>query len=247
MEPGRLIASGRDGDIFEFGPGLVLRRTQGGRSSRARRARWSTRASTATRSRRSTRCAAGGTEIVMERIDGPDDDGRDAAPAVDHAGRYARMLADLHDRLHVIPAPEWLRQVLDGGDRPRPPRPAPDERDHASPIGSGRDRLGRTRRAAIALYRRRRHDRVAHVSARCPGVAVLRNGRATDRARCSRVRSRARTEAASSTHGSSTPPSSKTLDDEHGARRGRGDASDSQHAHARGRRARETRQMKAPG
>ena len=27
------------------------------------------------------------------------------------------MLADLHDRLHVIPAPDWLPVDLDGGDR----------------------------------------------------------------------------------------------------------------------------------
>ena len=43
MEPGRLIASGRDGDIFEFGPDLVLRRGAGGAPSRRRRASWSTR------------------------------------------------------------------------------------------------------------------------------------------------------------------------------------------------------------
>jgi hypothetical protein len=28
MEPGALIASGRDGDIFEYGDGLVLRKTR---------------------------------------------------------------------------------------------------------------------------------------------------------------------------------------------------------------------------
>jgi hypothetical protein len=28
----KLLASGRDGDIFEFAPGLVLRRTRSGRS-----------------------------------------------------------------------------------------------------------------------------------------------------------------------------------------------------------------------
>ena len=50
---------------------------------------------------------AGGTEIVMQRLDGP--------MMMDtmlrrpwQMGRYARLLADLHDRLHVIPAPEWL-------------------------------------------------------------------------------------------------------------------------------------------
>ena len=58
---------------------------------------------------------AGGTEIVMERIDGP--------MMMDvmlrkpwRMRRYARELADLHDRLHVIPAPDWLPDV-DGGDR----------------------------------------------------------------------------------------------------------------------------------
>src|SRR5207342_608919 len=58
---------------------------------------------------------AGGTEIVMERIEGP--------MMVDAILRkplrtayYARMLADLHDRLHVIPAPDWLPRV-DDGDR----------------------------------------------------------------------------------------------------------------------------------
>jgi hypothetical protein len=31
-EIGALLASGRDGDIFDFGPGLVLRKTRDGRS-----------------------------------------------------------------------------------------------------------------------------------------------------------------------------------------------------------------------
>ena len=32
MEPGPLLAAGRDADIFEYGPGLVLRRSREGRS-----------------------------------------------------------------------------------------------------------------------------------------------------------------------------------------------------------------------
>jgi aminoglycoside phosphotransferase (APT) family kinase protein len=59
---------------------------------------------------------AGGTELVMERIDGP--------MMMDVMVRqlwmmahYASMLADLHDVLHEIPAPDWLAQVPDGGDR----------------------------------------------------------------------------------------------------------------------------------
>ena len=48
-EPGPLLASGRDADIFEYGSGLVLRRTRTGRSLEAEarvmaggpRSRWS--------------------------------------------------------------------------------------------------------------------------------------------------------------------------------------------------------------
>jgi aminoglycoside phosphotransferase (APT) family kinase protein len=56
----------------------------------------------------------GGTEIVMERIEGPMMmDAMMRAPW--RMPRYCRELADLHDRLHVIPAPEWLHDA--GGDR----------------------------------------------------------------------------------------------------------------------------------
>ena len=56
------------------------------------------------------------------------------------------MLADLHDRLHVIPAPDWLPGVDDG-----------DRLVHLdlhpmnvmlTPVGTDRDRLDRTPRAA---------------------------------------------------------------------------------------------------
>ena len=62
---------------------------------------------------RFTELRAGGTEIVMERIDGPMMmDAMMRKPWL--MAHYARQLADLHDRLHVIPAPEWLP---DAGDR----------------------------------------------------------------------------------------------------------------------------------
>ena len=57
---------------------------------------------------------AGGTEIVMERIEGPMMmDAMLREPW--RMPRYCRELADLHDRLHVIPAPDWLPDM--GGDR----------------------------------------------------------------------------------------------------------------------------------
>jgi tRNA A-37 threonylcarbamoyl transferase component Bud32 len=115
MEPGPLLASGRDGDIFEFGPGLVLRRAKNGRVIEAE-------ARTITYAREHGypvpeihEVRAGGTEIVMERIEGPMMmDVMLKKPWL--MRRYAHELADLHDRLHAIPAPEWLPD-LDGGDR----------------------------------------------------------------------------------------------------------------------------------
>ncbi len=55
-----------------------------------------------------------GTELVMERVDGPTmvDD---AATHPWRIGRHARSLAELHRRLHDIPAPDYLPQLSDGG------------------------------------------------------------------------------------------------------------------------------------
>jgi hypothetical protein len=56
----------------------------------------------------------GGTEIVMQRIEGPImADAMLKRPNL--MPRMCRELADLHDRLHVIPAPDWLPDL--GGDR----------------------------------------------------------------------------------------------------------------------------------
>ena len=110
-EPGPLLASGRDGDIFELGPGLVLRKPGNGRviepeararSAYARRARISGPEIHEVR--------VGGTEIVMERIEGPMMMDAMLREPWQH-GDPLRMLADLHDRLHVIPAPGWLPDV----------------------------------------------------------------------------------------------------------------------------------------
>ncbi len=112
-EPGPLLASGRDGDIFEFGPGRVLRRTKKGRviEDEARAIAYARDHGYPAPEIYDVR--AGGTEIVMERLDGP---------LLMNLmlrrpwlmGRYARDLADLHDRLHVIPAPDWLPAIGDG-------------------------------------------------------------------------------------------------------------------------------------
>ena len=113
-ETGPLIASGRDGDIYEFGPGLVLRRAKSGRviEGEARIIAYAREHGYPVPEIHEVR--SGGTEIVMERIEGPMMmDLMLRAPW--RMPRYCRMLADLHDRLHVIPAPEWLPDT--GGDR----------------------------------------------------------------------------------------------------------------------------------
>jgi aminoglycoside phosphotransferase (APT) family kinase protein len=113
-EIGPLLASGRDGDIFEFGPGLVLRRTRDGRSleNEARVMCFAAEHGYPVPAVQEVR--AGGTEIVMERIDGPMM--MDVMVRQSWAmARYASMLADLHDSLHEIAAPGWLAQLPDGG------------------------------------------------------------------------------------------------------------------------------------
>ncbi|MDQ1466015.1 MAG: hypothetical protein QOH10_430 [Actinomycetota bacterium] len=116
MEPGALIASGRDGDVFEFGPGLVLRKTRDGRSieHEARTMRYAAEHGYPVPAIHDVR--ANGSEIVMQRIDGPLMMGP-MAKRPWTMPRYASLLADLHDQLHEIPAPEWLDQMSDGGDR----------------------------------------------------------------------------------------------------------------------------------
>jgi aminoglycoside phosphotransferase (APT) family kinase protein len=112
----KIIASGRDGDIFEFAPGLVLRKARNGRSiaHEARTMRYV--AEHGYPVPRIEEVRAGGTEIVMERIDGPIMMDAMVRPPWG-LGDHLRLLADLHDRLHQIPAPDWLPGMPDGGDR----------------------------------------------------------------------------------------------------------------------------------
>ena len=113
MEPGPLLASGRDGDIFEFGPGLVLRKTNDGRSiaDEARIMEYVAEQGFPVPAIHDVR--AGGTEIVMERIDGPMMIGEGLGGAL-RLSRMLGILADLHDQLHEIVAPDWLRSFGDG-------------------------------------------------------------------------------------------------------------------------------------
>ena len=115
-ETGPLLASGRDGDIFEYGPGLVLRRAKGGRviEREARVMEYAAAHGYPVPQVHDVR--AGGTEIVMERLDGPLMMNAMASRPWTMA-KHARLLADLHDQLHMIAAPEWLPELTLGGDR----------------------------------------------------------------------------------------------------------------------------------
>ena len=111
--PGPLLASGRDSDIFEYGDGLVLRRSRNGRSME-------TEAKTMEVARNHgypvpaiSELSEDGTELVMERIEGP--------VMLTVLSRrpwfipsHGRLLADLHRRLHRIPAPEWVPDAPSG-------------------------------------------------------------------------------------------------------------------------------------
>ena len=94
----RLIASGRDADVFDLGDGRVLRRHKDGRP--------------ATKQAELLRYAAAngypvpalydasGPDLVLEKLDGPE---MQQILGPRNIGRPARILADLHRRLHEIP------------------------------------------------------------------------------------------------------------------------------------------------
>jgi serine/threonine protein kinase len=111
----KILASGRDGDIFEFAPGLVLRKTRDGRSiaDEARIMRYV--AEHGYPVPRIEEVRADGTEIIMERIDGPIMMDAMVRPPW-KLGGHLRLLADLHDRLHKIEGPDWLPGMPDGGN-----------------------------------------------------------------------------------------------------------------------------------
>jgi aminoglycoside phosphotransferase (APT) family kinase protein len=112
----KLLASGRDGDIFEYAPGLVLRKTRDGRSIAHEARTMQYVADHGYPVPRIEEVRADGTEIVMERIEGPIMMDAMVRPPW-KLGAHLRLLADLHDRLHEIPAPDWLPGMPDGGDR----------------------------------------------------------------------------------------------------------------------------------
>ncbi|MCU0261567.1 MAG: phosphotransferase [Ilumatobacteraceae bacterium] len=115
MQPiGPKLAEGRDSEIYEHGPGRVLRVARDGRPLAAE--------AEVMRHVRSHGypCPdvhdAGDGYLVMDRLDGPtmlQAAGRPPFPL----RRSGRILAELHERLHRIPAPPAARAAPIPGDR----------------------------------------------------------------------------------------------------------------------------------
>ncbi|MCU1429022.1 MAG: hypothetical protein JWL83_3022 [Actinomycetia bacterium] len=114
-EPGPLLASGRDTDIFEFGPGLVLRRARNNRSLEHE-----ARVMEYVRERgypapQVHELRDEGRELVMDRVEGVTM-GAQVMKRPWLLRRSGRLLAQLHQQLHALPAPTWFRQAPDGGE-----------------------------------------------------------------------------------------------------------------------------------
>ncbi len=115
MQPvGPKLAEGRDSEIFEHGHGRVLRVARDGRSLVAE-----AEVMEYVRSH-GYPCPevhdAGEGYLVMDRLEGPtmmEVAGKPPFPL----RRTGRLLAELHERLHLIPAPPGLPQVPLAGDR----------------------------------------------------------------------------------------------------------------------------------
>lgn len=113
---GPLLARGRAADVFEAGPGRVLRRYREGEGGDV-----AAEAAAMNLAREHgfpvpAVHEAHDSDLVLERIDGPTMMA-DLARRPWRVGRHGRTLAELHRRLHTIPAPSGLRAPFGHGDR----------------------------------------------------------------------------------------------------------------------------------
>ena len=106
-QAGERLASGRDSDIFECGDGLVLRRSRAGTSMAVEARTMEYARGHGFPVPAVHEVSEDGTELVMERIDG--------TTMLAVLGRQpwtipgqGAVLAELHERLHEIPAPDSI-------------------------------------------------------------------------------------------------------------------------------------------
>ena len=107
------MASGRDSDIFEYGPGLVLRRSREGNSMAMEARTMSFMRDQGYPVPAVEELSDDGFDMVMERVEGVT-----MVEAIGKAPwtvrRHAATLADLHHRLHEIEAPDFLPNAAVG-------------------------------------------------------------------------------------------------------------------------------------
>ncbi|NYI05934.1 phosphotransferase [Allostreptomyces psammosilenae] len=116
-EQGRLIARGRDADVYAAGDGRVLRRYRDG-DSVAREAELMRYLAAAGYPVPAV-YGAHACDMVLEHLHGPTML-QDLLRRPWRLRRHARTLADLHRRLHAITAPDWLEPHPASGDAPTP-------------------------------------------------------------------------------------------------------------------------------
>jgi aminoglycoside phosphotransferase (APT) family kinase protein len=115
MNQGPLLASGRDADVYEAGPDLVLRRSKTGRSLAVEAEVMEHVRQAGFPAPRIEELRADGTELIMERLVGPLM-GEMLVRRPWLLFDLARLLGALHSELGAITAPQGLRQHPAGGD-----------------------------------------------------------------------------------------------------------------------------------
>ena len=108
------IASGRDSEIFPLSPGVVVKRARAGRSLGYEANAMELARAFSVPTPRVHEVRDEGREIVMDRVDGPTL-AQWAAQRPWRLRSAARILADMGDAVHRVPAPSWLRDAGDGG------------------------------------------------------------------------------------------------------------------------------------
>jgi aminoglycoside phosphotransferase (APT) family kinase protein len=105
--PGKLIAAGRDSNIYDCGEGRVLRRSRNGRSQTNEARTMEYVRARGYPAPEVFSVSDDGFDMVMARIEGPTMvEAATAQPS--ELRRFGRMLADLHQSLHLLDAPQWL-------------------------------------------------------------------------------------------------------------------------------------------
>jgi aminoglycoside phosphotransferase (APT) family kinase protein len=106
-EPGRLLAAGRDADIFEYGPKLVLRRARDRRQMAGEARTMEYLHSQGYPVPAVDSISDDGCDLVIERIEG-----RSMLEVLSRTPwrvrHQAAVLADLHHRLHEVTPPDFL-------------------------------------------------------------------------------------------------------------------------------------------